>query len=463
MSGAAAVAEKGQSAGVGWQQRLREDPVSFCRAVLRVDPWEKQAEILRALVGNQEVAVRSCHGAGKTALAAWAVCWFVTMFPRSRVITTAPTARQVRELLWVEIAKAHRGSSPPMGGRLAMTRLEFARDWFAVGYSTDDADRFQGHHAENILFVFDEASGVPDEIWLGSDGSMTTAGAKRLTIGNPRNLHGRFFDAFKTPGIAKFAISAFDTPNLQAHKTVRPYLVTEKWVNDRRAQWGEDSVEWYYKVLGEFPDVSDDTLIAMRWIDAAQKRMETAERADSAGPCELGVDVARFGSDETVFALRRGRMCFILKTLKGADTMRVAGEVKAALTETGATLARIDSVGVGGGVFDRLLEQGVPVEAFESAGRANDAERYKNKRAEWFWYLREQFRDNVIIMRKDDQAATELSRLKFRYDSAGHIVMESKEDAKRRGVGSPDRADAIMMAFAGGSAPMPWKANVDFF
>jgi hypothetical protein len=426
--------------------RARQDPVFFVRQVLGGDPWEKQEEILEAVRDHKRVAVRACHGVGKTKVAAWVALWFLYTHPNSKVITTAPTWHQVENLLWREIHAAHAASRIPLGGKVLQTQIELGKQWFALGLSTDKPERFQGFHAEDILLIVDEASGVEQYIFDAAEGFLTSTGAKLLLIGNPTQLSGEFYNAFRSPLYHKIHISAFDSPNLKAGKIVRPYLVTPEWVEDKRLKWGETSPLWYSRVLGEFPEQGDDTLIPLAWIEAAQQRWHTEQ---DGGPIELGVDVARYGSDSTVIVVRRGNKASIVAQVYGQNTMEITGRVIDALRQTGASVAKVDEIGIGAGVVDRLREQRYPVQGMNTSETAYDKERFANKRAEWYWGLRERFQSGDIAIPPDDELASQLASLKYKFDSRGRIQIESKEDMRKRGLPSPDKADALMLAFAG--------------
>lgn len=426
--------------------RARQDPVFFVRQVLGGDPWEKQEEILKAVRDHKRVAVRACHGVGKTKVAAWVALWFLYTHPNSKVITTAPTWHQVENLLWREIHAAHAASRIPLGGKVLQTQIELGKQWFALGLSTDKPERFQGFHAEDILLIVDEASGVDQQIFDAAEGFLTSTGAKLLLIGNPTQLSGEFYNAFRSPLYHKIHISAFDSPNLKAGKVVRPYLVTQEWVEEKRLKWGEDSPLWYSRVLGEFPEQGDDTLIPLAWIEAAQQRWFAEQ---DGGPIELGVDVARYGSDSTVIVVRKGNKASIVAQIYGQDTMEVTGRVIDALRQTGASIAKVDEIGIGTGVVDRMKEQRYPVQGMNTSEAAYDKERFANKRAEWYWGLRERFQSGDIAIPPDDELASQLASLKYKFDSRGRIQIESKEDMRKRGLPSPDKADALMLAFAG--------------
>jgi hypothetical protein len=248
---------------------------------------------------------------------------------------------------------------------------------------------------------------------------------------------------FKRPGVAKIHISAFDTPNVQAGQTLVPGLVTKDWVEDKQQKWGLESPLYVSRVLGQFPESSTDALIRLSWIEAAQRR-----ELPPAEPCLLGVDVARQGQDESVIILRRGPVARIHVATRQEDTMQTAGRVIRALAETRAAEARIDAVGLGAGVYDRLAEQGHPAVEMQSGQAPLDSERFLNARAEWYWGLRERFEQGDIDLDDDDELAAQLANLKFKFTSRGQIQIESKEDMKKRGLRSPDRADALMLAFA---------------
>jgi len=430
--------------------RAQRDPVFFVRHVLGGDPWEKQEEVLNAVRDHRRVAVRACHGVGKTKVAAWVALWFLYCHRNSKVITTAPTWHQVENLLWREIHAAHATSRIPLGGKVLQTQIELGKQWFALGLSTDKPERFQGFHAENILLIVDEASGVDQRIFEAAEGFLTSPGAKLLLIGNPTQLSGEFYNAFRSSLYHKIHISAFDSPNLKAGKIVRPYLVTPEWVEEKRIKWGEDSPMWYSRVLGEFPEQGDDTLIPLAWIEAAQRRWREYMKSEPKGdePVELGVDVARYGSDSTVIVVRRGICAEIARVIRGQDTMQVAGAVIDVLRSTGAAVAKVDVVGLGAGVVDRLKEQKQPVREMNAGEAAYDKERFVNRRAEWYWALRERFQAGDIAIPPDDELAAQLASLKYKFDSRGRIQTESKEDMRKRGLPSPDKADALVLAFA---------------
>jgi len=444
--------------------RAQRDPVWWVETVLGDRLWQRQKDILEAVRDHPEVAVKSCHGPGKSFTAGRVAIWYLMTHRPSLVITTAPTDRQVRGILWKEIRSAYARSRYPLGGTLLTQELKLDADWWAWGFTAPDydPDRFQGFHETAILVIVDEASGVSDEIFEGIDGVLTSSESRLLLIGNPTSTSGRFVDAFKTPGIHKISISAFDTPNfttigiteddiaagtweekVAGREMPCPYLVTPGWVAKRYQRWGPDSPLYQSRVLGQIPTIGDDTLIPLHWIETAVQRT-----LEPGTPDELGVDVARFGSDETVIMHRQGPVARLWKAIPMGDTMATAGEVRIALRETMASTAKIDAVGLGAGVYDRLTELKDPVEEMQSGAAASDPERFANTRAEWWWGLRTRFEEGDIDIEDDEDLVEQLANIKYRVNSRGQIIIESKEDMKKRGRKSPDRGDALMLAFA---------------
>ena len=425
------------------------DPVRFTSETLGASPWTKQVEILEAIRDNVRVAVRSCNGSGKTYIAAHVVLWWLMCHPDAIVITTAPTAHQVRNILWREIRRAHHENAGVVGGTLLRTSLELGDKHYAQGLSTDTPERFQGFHEGHILFVVDEASGVREGIFEAIEGSMTSAGAKVLLLGNPTSLKGTFYDAFhKRRGLwTTIHISAFDTPNLVKNEVVLPSLVTPKWVADAEQNWGKESYLYQVRVMGEFPSESEDTLIPLKLVEMAARSGDVADSSDST--VELGVDVARFGSDKTAICVRRVTRIVSLESFRRQDTMDTAGRVVKMAREYSPAAIRVDEIGIGAGVVDRLHELKIPgVEGVNVARRASKSEQFANLRAELYDGLRERFFSERIQIPNDSDLISQLASVKYSFTSSGQMRIEGKDELRSRGERSPDLADAVMLAFA---------------
>lgn len=423
----------------------REDPVFFVHNVVAMSElWGKQKEIMYSVRDNPRTCVRSCNGAGKTFVSANVVAWFLATHPNSIVITTAPTARQVRELLWQEINNLHANSKYPLGGRTLQTSWTVGAKWFALGLSTDDPNRFQGFHAEHILGVIDEGAGVDAPIYEAMDAILTSSNARLLTIGNPTEASGRFYDAFSSPLYNKIHISAFDTPNFQGNGVIYPALITPQWAEERRMEWGEESPAYQARVLGNFPIIGTDTMIPLGWVLKATERDIAWGKKDL---CVMAVDSARFGDDESAIAVRRGMSLARTERYTEVDTVKLSRHAQKVAEEEKPDIIVVDAVGIGAGVADNLRSWGLPAVDFISQGKAWEPQRFVNRRTEAWFRVRELFRRNEIAFTRDEMLVGQLTAPKYRFDTSGRYVLESKEDMRKRGLMSPDRADAFVMAF----------------
>ena len=450
-------------------RRGRGDPAWWIRSTLGDDPWPAQVEIMESVRDNRETSVKSCQGAGKSWNASRLVLWFLYNWAPSIVLTTAPTDRQVRGILWKEIRLAHR-RSPMLGGECLTERLELAPDHWALGFTAPeyDPEKMTGFHEENMLFVVEEAAGVSKLIDEGIESLLTSANSRKLQIGNPTDPQSAFADSFKQSDVSKISISAFDTPNftefgiteqdiasggwrekIGARPLPRPKLVTPEWVARRFKRWGKDSPMYKARVLAEFPEQGANNLIPLAWIEAAAARsLEPGE------PNELSSDVARGGGDESVIGHRRGPVYRTRWSSYTNELMQLTGEITRAMIETGAKRARVDEVGVGGGVVDRMRELGRPVVGMNGGRKKGvDTERFVNERAEMFWNLRERFDPATLplidIDPDEQELHAQLASIPYKTNSAGQIYIMPKEEMKTKlGLTSPDRADTLAQAYA---------------
>lgn len=432
------------------------DWAGLTERILGVAPWDKQKEILDLLQENRRVAVRSCHGSGKSFIAASAVlCFLADCQARDMsgvVITTAPTFRQVEEVLWREIASHHSRAKKviPLGGTLLKTRYEMDDSRRALGISTDNPDQFQGIRAERTFIVVDEAAGVTPDIYEAIEGILSGEHCKLLLIGNPTAPIGEFYNAFtRNRGLYKVVhINAFDTPNVKAGKVVVPGLVTADWVKERAQMWGEDSPMYQSRVLGDFPEIADDTVIPLHHVERAMRREGTP------GPKIVALDVARFGTDYCCMATADGDIVHKLEMWGGKATDYSGGRLEAQYRamraeyvkqgiEDGPVKAVVDDTGLGAGVTDHVK---IPVIRFIAAGRARADDTYKNVRAEAWFMLKKALAADELTLPDDAELAADLTAPKYKYTIGGQIQLEIKEDTKKRLGRSPDRADAVVMA-----------------
>ena len=454
-----------------------QDPVEFARRVLGVDLWHRQRETLRAVAGARRVAVKSGNGLGKDFTAAVAMLWYLSCHDPAIVLSTAPTFRQVRHLLWRQVRSLYRRGAAQLGGKMLDTRWELSDDRYAMGLSADGADQFQGFHCENMFIVVDEAEGVAETIYEAVEALMTSARPRLLLIGNPTTTRGAFHRAFhQESGIYHtITMSAAESPNVAAGRVVIPGLTTVEWVEERRAIWGAESPLFRARVLGEFPERDDDSLLSSAEIEAAAAASSSSsllvaeampdgdalsiaglpelwpERAripGDAGRVVMGVDVARLGSSSSVILVRRGDAVADLRVFNRIETPELEGRIVVACREWQPEQVNVDTGGIGAGVGDHLRLQGVPVQEFNGGLPPRWDATCANRRAEAYWMLRKRFTQGRIRIPRDAGLMNELATLRYTCDSRGRILMESKRDLRRRGVRSPDKADALMMAFA---------------
>lgn len=430
----------------------QRDPLFFAREVLGMTLTDDQEAVLLAIRDNKRVVVRSCNNVGKTCVGAIAVLWFGFCFQPCKIITTATVARQVKAQVWSEIHRHYHSAQYELGGELKVQEWRIAADSFAIGFSTDKTDRFQGWHAEHLLFVLDEASGLAATIFEGAEGSMGGHHARLLVLGNPLRPEGEFHKCFTTPGWTCLKMAAERHPNIIEGREVIPGGITREWIENRRAAWGVESPQYVARVKGDFPESSEDVLVPLVWVEEARKRQAPVEQT---GDLRMGVDIARYGSDLSVAIIRDDRTIRHMAQWAKRSTMETVGKVKVLgeKWKVGPEQIRIDDTGVGGGVTDRLTEQGWKVVPVNNGEKATDSERFANVRAESYWEMREALNPEsqhafcIPAERAYDVLSAELVQPQYKFTSKGQIVLERKEDIKRRLGNSPDHADALALTF----------------
>lgn len=437
----------------------------FAEKVLGLDLWERQRAVLHALDTNRRVSVRSCHNVGKTKVSASAALHFLSTNKDSKVITSAPTHRQVEQLLWREMRDQYNKARYPLGGTMLTTRWEISDEWVALGISTNDPDKISGFHSRKLLFIFDEAPGIEERIFEAVEGSLSNEGTQLLLIGNPSALSGTFYQSQRDKAYARIHISALDSPNFAAFGITlddlrtgawrrkvnrpypRPYLISPEWAAERLKRWGEDSPMFRVRVLGEFPDQASDTLIPLRAVERAVGVKVPEKPRDKV---RVGVDVARFGTAKTVFVARKGGNVLEVEKHALKDVAQTAGLLVAFMKRYGLPVTAVDEVGIGAGVVDMLRADGHKNVVGVNVGTAavEGTDRHANLRSELFWRLREDFINGEIGIPDDDDLIGQLANIKYQYNRKGQVKVEGKDEMVKRGVESPDVADAMALAFA---------------
>lgn len=430
-----------------------DDPRRFVREALGVAPEAWQDEVLaRIAKGRQRLAIRSGHGVGKTALQAWLVLWFGVTRADAKIPATAPTSHQLVDLLWGEVAKWHRALAqrlPAIAGAIDIRadRIDF-KPWGGTAYARtsrrDQPEALQGFHADNLLFLIDEASGIDDRVFEVAEGALSTPGALIVMAGNPTRADGYFHRAFTRDR------KRWWTRCVPCAESGR---VSKDYVASMASSYGEDSNVYRVRVLGEFPRVEDDCVVPLDLVEAAVLR----DVEPVASRALWGVDVARFGDDATALAKRAGNVVpEPVKTWHGKDVMQVAGLVKAEwdATESAMRPAEIlvDVIGIGAGVADRLRELGLPARGVNVAEAPAARERYVRLRDELWFQARDWLAARDCRLAEDEALVGELTGPRYAIESSGKLRVESKDEMKRRGLRSPDRADAFCLTFAGNPA-----------
>ncbi len=440
-----------------------DDPVAWVAQRLGEFLWTKQQEIARAVRDYRRVAVHSCHGIGKTFLAARLATWWLDTHPPGTafVVTTAPTFEQVRAILWREIGRAHAKGKLP--GHVTQTEWWIGGELVAFGRKPADTDpaAFQGIHARYVLVILDEAAGVAQELWDAAGTLTSNEESRILAIGNPDDP-GSYFARVCAPGSGWFVIGidALDSPNFTDEDVpddLRQLLVSPVWVEERAVEWGTDSPLYVAKVRGQFPETTTDSVVPLSWVRACQRDPLSPELQAAwsrATPVELGVDVGA-GGDRTVIYARHGARAQLVWRGQTPDSMEVAGRVVEAIHATGATKVKIDVIGIGWGVEGRLQELGkqgvhraeiVPL----NVGQApSDPGRFVKLRDELWWQVgRELSRTQGWDLRGvDDATIGQLIAPRYALDSSGRTKVEPKEVTKARLGRSPDDSDALLLAF----------------
>ena len=426
--------------------RYARAPVAFVREVLHTEPDPWQLEALRAIAkGHTRVAIRSGHGVGKTAFAAWLVVWFANTRAPFKIAITAPTAPQLFDALWPELGKWF--SRLPSGWRDLWDitsdhiTLKGDKECFITARTSrsDRPEAMAGLHSDHVLLVADEASGVDEAVFEAAGGSMSSFGAITLLIGNPTRSSGFFWSAHMMERDRWFTmkVSSLDSKR-----------VTPDFVNEIETRYGLDSNAYRVRVLGEFPQADDNTLIPSGLVDAAMIRDVAL---DVTQPIYWGVDVARFGQDASVLIKRQGNVVPEMpRRWRQFDTMQLSGAIKSEydMAVPRPNLIVIDVIGIGAGVVDRLNEQDLPVLGLNVAEASSTTGRYGRLRDELWVRTREWLETRAVRLPRDDQLRDDLVAPRYQFLSDGRMQVESKNSMRSRGRPSPDAADALIHTFA---------------
>lgn len=459
------------------------DPVLWAEERAGLILWSKQKEILRSVANNKRTAVKSCHSIGKTFISAVLAGWWVDTRLNSMVQSTAPTYDQVHGQLWEEIRKLHTSVGLPgsvneqdQWKRPMINQGTGRTKNILVGQGRKPADNnihgFHGiHRPDGVLTLLDEGCGLHQSLFTGAEAITTATFDRQLTTGNPDDPDTEFGKIFETLGHMwnLITVSAFDTPNftsegdelrakyrhdpkkLEYVERMLSGLPQPEKIEEQKEMWGEDSPRYLSKVLAEFPLVSEDSLFTPAEINTG---LACVLETDKDSFKVLGVDPARYGNDKAALVLNTDGKIEVVNTFQTMDLMELAARTHKYALDLGVDQVRVDSIGVGGGVMDRLVQlnnaAGKPyavIEMIASTTSIPDRTLHRNARAYWYDSFKHKLRTGNLDIPDDKSFLNELSRVRYSYPN-GVMLIESKEDMRKRGVASPDILDAAVMATA---------------
>lgn len=454
-------------------RRWREEPIHFVRTVLRAEPDDWQAEFLLAAVAGalgrpnvvnpeckRRLALKASKGPGKSTGLAFIGWWFLSCFPFPKGVATSISGDNLRDGLWTELAKWQQQSARlKQMFRWSAERIVSvdhpeqwflsARQWSRSADPAQQANTLAGIHADNVLVLADESGGIPKGVIAAADAGLANADptqkrhALLVQAGNPTQMDGPLYDACTVERHLWWVKEISGDPD----DPKRASRVSLKWAREVLAQFNNNREHPYVmvNVLGKFPPQGSDKLIGVNEVSDARARVLRDEWFSS-DPKVLGVDVARFGDDESVAVIRQGSQGYTPKTWRNLRTTELAGQLAMIINKHDPDAVFIDNGAMGAGVVDQLLVMKYPVIAVDFGGKPFNP-RYLNRRAEMWSLMAEWIRSSGSLP-PDDILAAELPGPKYWLNNHGQLQLESKEDMKKRGVSSPNRADALALTFA---------------
>ena len=435
----------------------RQDPLVFFQEVTRFQPDNWQVEAARAIAQGRRLAVRSGQGVGKTAFEANVVLWFLACFPYPRVVCTAPTRQQLNDVLWAEIAKWME-SSQILGLLLNWTKTRvymrgYEKRWFAVARTATKPENMQGFHEDNMLFVVDEASGVADPILEAVLGTLSGPNNKLLYCGNPTKATGGFADAFGRDAATWYTMTVSSRDSPRTNKDNIAAL---------EAKYGVHSNVVRVRVDGLPPLAEDDVFIPISI--AEQATMNEPVEHVRPSRIAIGVDVARFGDDQTVISTNIDNDIVSIQKRHGQDLYKTSEDILAAYIrlkerypESLMVYAIIDDTGLGGGVTDILRHERdarelndleiIPVNFGAAVPDKEAAQNYADI-STWMWsIIRDKAQTGLLHLPDDAELIAQLSTRKYVFSGTPpKIKLEGKDALKKRGLPSPDIADSVALA-----------------
>ena len=413
------------------------------------DKWQREflESIGRKLRADPDCNIReataSGHGIGKTTVTAWLILWAMSTRAHLSGVITANTMSQLSTKTWRELALWHKRAINRHWFKWSATKFWHVKDpetWFvsAEPNTEHNSEAFAGRHAKYKIIIFDEASAIPDKIWEVTEGAMTDPRSIWCVFGNPTKNTGRFKDCFEHDK------KRWGTRHVDS-RTCK--MTSKEELNEWITAYGIDSDFVRVRILGLFPRFGAMQFIATDMVDRAMLTDAEAEVWLMA-PIVIGVDVARYGDDKSCIAIRQGRKLHEVRKFRELNTMQLSAEVVAAMKDYGRIACTfVDGIGVGAGVVDRLQMLGYPVIEVNGGETAFDDVLFYNKTAEMWSRMRDWIR-GADLPAKDSELRLALIGREFYFDDKERIRLERKKEMKKRGLASPDEADALCHTFA---------------
>lgn len=431
----------------------RENPVSFVREQFGVEPDAWQAEILTQFPKQNRIAMKACKGPGKTTVLAWLAWNFIATRPQPKMAATSISWDNLADGLWPELAK-WRQKSKFLQAQFEWTKTRVynkkypetwflsARSWAKGADSNSQADTLAGLHADYLLFILDEAGGIPDAVMAAAEAGLATGTETKIIMaGNPTHLEGPLYRATTSERHLWYLMEITADPD----SPMRTPRVSIQWAKEQIEKYGKDNPWVLVNVFGQFPPSSINSLLGPDILAAAAKRHLRKDQYDFAQK-RLGVDVARFGDDRTVIFPRQGLASFKPVEMRGARSHEIAAKVINAKIKWGSEMEFVDGTGgFGAGVVDALYQAQYSPQEVHFSSKATDP-RYFNKRAEIHFRLAEWIKRGGAIP-NDSTLIRELSAITYTLKN-GKLLLEDKDQIKERLGFSPDLADALALTFA---------------
>ena len=398
-------------------------------------------------LGIYRDATASGHGIGKSTMCAWIILWLMSTRPHLNGVVTANTWAQLKTKTWRELSVWHKRMINEHWFKWSETKFyhkDHIETWYVspIPNSEHNSEAFAGQHGQHTLIIYDEASAIPDKIWEVSSG-VNDPRVFWFAFGNPTQNTGRFRQCF-----ARFR-DRWVTRHVDSRDCKMP---NKDEIDEEVKQWGEDSDYVRVRVRGVFPRSGEEQYISGEAAEHAQRRVVDVPWGT---PKILGVDVARYGTDQTVFARRHGRKLEPLKVFRELSTMEVAALVVEEIRRVGIDVVMVDGVGIGAGVVDRIRQLGYDCIEVQSGGKPDleNEDTCYNKRSEMWMRMRD-WLDTADVPENDNELYDDLTGIRAFFDMKHRLQMERKSDMKKRGLASPDRADAVALTFAFKTPPV---------